>query len=156
MSTKLKQLRELTTVVADTGDIKDIKKSADPTQKSLNPASAEVYFNQGNAYLLNRQFNQAISYYMRATEINPVFAPSYNNLDGFLLPVQMVSIAMVTRLSKMRLVHVSCPNGQSLTVWEPSLQPMPKQESSIWRSNGKQRPSNWQLLTMTCLLHSPA
>ncbi len=64
--------------------IKDIKITADSKQKSLNPASAEVYFNQGNAYLLNRQFNQAISYYMRATEINPVFAPSYNNLAWLL------------------------------------------------------------------------
>ena len=60
--------------------IKDIKKSADPTQKSLNPASAEVYFNQGNAYLLNRQFKQAISYYIKTTEINPAFAPGFNNL----------------------------------------------------------------------------
>ena len=54
--------------------------TTDLTQKPLDPALAQVHFNQGNAYLLNRQFKQAISYYIKTTEINPAFAPGFNNL----------------------------------------------------------------------------
>lgn len=50
-------------------------------EQSLNKSrEPETLFNLGNAYLKNKSYTEAISYYKEAVGLNPEFADCYNNL----------------------------------------------------------------------------
>jgi len=52
---------------------------ASAQQKQIESRDAEFYYNRGNAYYDKGQYDQAITDFNKALEINPRYADAYNN-----------------------------------------------------------------------------
>ncbi|MBW7992521.1 MAG: tetratricopeptide repeat protein [Planctomycetes bacterium] len=65
----------------------------------LGPKSAEDYYNQGTEYADKGQYDQAISEFTKAIEIDPMYAPAYHN-RGFTYADQHQYDKAITDLTK--------------------------------------------------------